>query len=139
MPLPRALARFNKSLSNHVLGVFAPYVPGFGIVVHRGRKSGKEYRTPVNVFRADGGYTFALTYGRGDWVQNVIAAGSADLRTRRRCVHVIGPRLFVDKQREEVPKPVALILGLLDVDEFLHVDVDAPPLPASPGTDDDDR
>jgi deazaflavin-dependent oxidoreductase (nitroreductase family) len=138
MPLPRAIARFNKSVSNHILGVFAPYVPGFGIVVHRGRKSGKEYRTPVNVFRADGGYTFALTYGRGDWVQNVLAAGSADLRTRRRRVHVVSPRLFVDKQREEVPKPVAMILGLLDVDEFLHVEVDPAP-PASPSTNDDDR
>jgi hypothetical protein len=34
-------------------------VPGFGIVTHVGRKSLKVYPTPVNVFRAPGGFIVA--------------------------------------------------------------------------------
>lgn len=53
-------------------------MPGLGVVVHQGRRSGKEYQTPVNVFAAPDGYVLALTYGADtDWVKNVLAAGAA--------------------------------------------------------------
>src|SRR5262249_1796055 len=51
MALPRALARFNRLVTNRVLGVVAPWMPPFAVVVHRGRSSGRVYRTPVWAFR----------------------------------------------------------------------------------------
>src|SRR4029453_19472431 len=63
MPLPPSVARFNKAATNRVTSRVADRLPGFGIVVHRGRRSGREYETPVNAFRRPGGYTIALTTG----------------------------------------------------------------------------
>ncbi len=83
MPLPRSVARFNRYVTNRILGPLAPYLPGFGVVVHRGRKTHRQYRTPVNVFRRRGGYVIALTYGpEAEWVRNVIAQGGCVLDTR---------------------------------------------------------
>jgi len=54
-----------------------------GLVVHRGRRSGRVYDTPVLVFPADDGYVIALTYGPDtDWIRNVLAAGGCAARSR---------------------------------------------------------
>ena len=58
----RWLAKVNIAFTNRVTGLFAGWLPGFGILTHLGRKSGKVYRTPVNVFRASNGFIVALTY-----------------------------------------------------------------------------
>src|SRR5438552_11975226 len=52
----RWLAAFNLAVTNRISSRFAPRLPGFGIVTHVGRKSGRVYRTPVNVFRAPNGF-----------------------------------------------------------------------------------
>ena len=51
MAVPKGVARFNKRVTNHVTNHIAGWMPGFAIVSHVGRRSGKSYRTPVNVFR----------------------------------------------------------------------------------------
>jgi hypothetical protein len=62
-PAFRKMARFNKGYLNRLFLRVAGFLPGFGIVGHVGRKFGRAYRTPVNVFRTEGGYIIALTYG----------------------------------------------------------------------------
>lgn len=114
----------------------AGQLPGMGIVVHQGRRSGRRYRTPVNVFRREGGFAIALTYGPDtDWVKNVLARGSAEVVARGRTYAVAHPRVVTDRQRTAVPRPVRAILGALRVDKFLLVDVDAeagePPTPSA--------
>jgi len=48
-----------------------------GIVHNRGRKSGKDYATPVTIKRLGDDFVIAMVYGRRtDWVKNVLAAGS---------------------------------------------------------------
>jgi hypothetical protein len=59
MPIPKAVARWNKVGLNRVTKRIAPWAPGFGLVIHRGRGSGRRYETPVNVFPAADGYVFA--------------------------------------------------------------------------------
>lgn len=122
MPLPASLARFNKRVTNRVTGLVAPVLPGFGVVTHRGRRSGRAYRTPVNVFRRPGGWVVALTYGQGDWVRNVLAAGSVGLRTRGRDHELVHPRVVEDPARALVPAPVGWLLGRMGVTEFLLLD-----------------
>lgn len=134
MPLSQTLAKFNRAGLNHVTRRIAPWMPGFGVVVHRGRKSGRVYRTPVNVFAKPGGYLFALTYGKGDWVRNVLAAGECDLETRRHLVHLTAPTIVHDPDRRQVPSAVRVILGALDVDDFLQMSTATPLAGGSSGT-----
>src|SRR5713226_7310610 len=79
----RWVATFNLAVTNRITSRFAARLPGFGILTHVGRKSGRVYRTPVNVFRAPEGFLIALTYGRdSEWVKNVVAAWGCKLETR---------------------------------------------------------
>ncbi len=122
MALPRGLAAFNRRVTNHVTGPLARRLPGFGIVVHRGRRSGREYRSPVNVFVAGGGYVVALTYGAdSDWVKNVLAAGRCELETRGRTVRLTAPELFHDETRQHVPRLVRPILRAMGVADFMRL------------------
>jgi deazaflavin-dependent oxidoreductase (nitroreductase family) len=120
MPLPKTLARFNRRVTNHLAGPLARYVPWFGVVIHRGRRSGREYRTPVNVFRIPGWYVIALTYGPdSEWTKNVLEAGWCSLETRGRRMRLISPRLVTDENRRVVPAPVRPALRALGVAQFL--------------------
>ena len=122
MALPRGLAAFNRRVTNHVTRPFAGRLPGFGIVVHRGRRSGREYRSPVNAFATSGGYVLALTYGTdSDWVKNVMAAGNCDLVTRGRTVHLMAPEIVRDETRHYVPGPVRPLLRALGVADFMRL------------------
>jgi deazaflavin-dependent oxidoreductase (nitroreductase family) len=122
MVAPRGLARFNRQVTNRILGVLAPVAPGFGMITHVGRKSGNTYRTPVNILGVDGGYFIALTYGRNsDWVRNVLAAGGCDVVMRGRTVHLAEPEIVHDPQRSMVPALARPILGLVGVDDFLKL------------------
>jgi deazaflavin-dependent oxidoreductase (nitroreductase family) len=122
MPAPRWLARANRYMMNPVFRRVAPHAPGFGVIVHRGRKSGQEYRTPVNVFPNDGGYVVALTYGReSEWVRNVLANGGCTLVTRGKSIPLNQPRLIHDETRKAVPAHIRPGLGLLKVNDFLEL------------------
>jgi deazaflavin-dependent oxidoreductase (nitroreductase family) len=122
MPLPDSLARFNRRVTNPLAARLAGRLPGFGIVVHRGRVTGRTYRTPVNLFGQGSGYVVALTYGPDrDWVRNVLAEGGCELETRGRVVRATSPRLVHDRRRREVPGFVRPVLGLLGVDRFLEL------------------
>jgi deazaflavin-dependent oxidoreductase (nitroreductase family) len=120
MPLPKGLARFNRVVTNRVTGPFAARLPGFAIVHHVGRKSGREHANPVNLFRHGDRYVIALTYGAdSQWVRNVMAAGEVQVRTRGRTIHLIEPEIVHDPTRSYVPAPVRPILGALDVSDFM--------------------
>jgi hypothetical protein len=54
----RWLATFNIAITNRITSLFAGWLQGFGILTHVGRKSGKVYRTPVNVFREPNGFGY---------------------------------------------------------------------------------
>lgn len=127
MPLPRSLARLNRHLTNRVLGPLARYAPGFGVVIHRGRQSGRVYRTPVNVFARPGGLVVALTYGpRSDWVRNVLAAGGCSIETRGRRLRLGSPRLVHDESYGAMPPVIRLFFRLgaklpVKVSDFLEL------------------
>lgn len=125
MPAPRWVARTNRYALNPIVRRLAPHLPGFGVVVHRGRTSGREYRTPVNVFAREGGFVVALTYGReSEWVRNVLASGGCTLVTRGRSLPLTEPRLFHDERRRAVPALVRFVLGILRVNDFLDLTLD---------------
>ncbi|HEY4002819.1 MAG TPA: nitroreductase family deazaflavin-dependent oxidoreductase [Candidatus Xenobia bacterium] len=80
MHLPNWLRYVNRVVTNPILGMIAWLVPPFAVVKHRGRKSGKQYRTPVIGFGSRRGFVIPMTYRRDtDWARNVLAAGTVDI------------------------------------------------------------
>jgi deazaflavin-dependent oxidoreductase (nitroreductase family) len=123
MPIPARVAQWNKVGLNRVVRHIAPWAPGLAVVVHRGRRSGRAYQTPVNVFPTDDGFVIALTYGADntEWVKNVLAAGGCQLRTRGRVLEVDSPRVYHDATRRGIRAPHRYVLGLIGVADFLSL------------------
>jgi deazaflavin-dependent oxidoreductase (nitroreductase family) len=121
------LRPFTTTVFNRFSRLFAGWLPGFGILRYRGRKTDKEYRTPMNVFRRGDECIFALTYGSDvQWVKNIVASGETWLRTVGRDIHLVEPELFTDPQRRLMPIPVRQFLGLMRVSEFMRMRIDQP-------------
>jgi deazaflavin-dependent oxidoreductase (nitroreductase family) len=122
MPAMSFLRPITTRIFNPFARRFAGWLPGFAILTYVGRKSGKTYRTPINVFRNGQDYVVALTYGAEvQWVKNVVAAGGCELRSMGRTVRVTDPRLTVDPTQRLMPMPVRLILRVMGVTEFLSL------------------
>ena len=118
----RWLAKINIAFTNRITGLFAGWLPGFGILTHVGRKSGKVYRTPINVFRASNGFIIALTYSsQSEWVKNVLAAGGCDLETRGKKYQLSAPKVVGDPTRRRFPIPVRIVLKLVGADEYMEL------------------
>ena len=120
--LGRRVAHFNRLVTNRVTGPLAPRLPGFGVVVHTGRKSGREYRTPVNVFRTRRRFVIALTYGTRGGL-GAERAGRRRLRPdhpRAAPYELTGPQIVhTTSPASAVPAPVRARLRLLNVADFL--------------------
>jgi deazaflavin-dependent oxidoreductase (nitroreductase family) len=128
VPLPKRLARFNRVVTNPILGHAARRLPGFAIVHHVGRRSGRPFRTPVNLFRPGERFVIALTYGSdSQWVRNVLAAGGCEVETRGKRIALTAPEVVRDPSRALVPAPVRPLLGAVNVDEFMLLRSARPP------------
>jgi deazaflavin-dependent oxidoreductase (nitroreductase family) len=90
--------------------------------MHRGRRSGRVYETPVAVFPTASGVRIALTYGADtDWVKNVVAAGGCRLRTRGRTLTLTAPNVVHDPSRSNTRAFERRVLRALQVEEFLDL------------------
>jgi deazaflavin-dependent oxidoreductase (nitroreductase family) len=105
--------RFRGAVGRYVNPVIRPLasrLPMFAILSHRGRSSGRTYRTPINVFRRGDDYYFFLTYGSDvQWVKNVLATGSCSIEARGRLVELVDPELITDPELRPAPPHVRLI------------------------------
>jgi deazaflavin-dependent oxidoreductase (nitroreductase family) len=113
--LPSWLARFNRVVTNRLTAPFARRLPGFAVVGHVGRRTGRPYRTPVNMFRSGDRYLIALTYGADrDWVKNVLAAGGCTVETRGTTIPLTDPRVVRADYGLVSPaaRPVLKVLGV---------------------------
>jgi deazaflavin-dependent oxidoreductase (nitroreductase family) len=98
--------RFINPMMRRVAGK----LPGFGVLTYQGRKTGRVYHTPVNVFRRGDAYVFFLTYGSdAQWVRNVLAPGSCSLETRGRMVELVEPELISDPELRPAPPIVRFV------------------------------
>jgi deazaflavin-dependent oxidoreductase (nitroreductase family) len=118
----RWLAKINIVFTNRITSLFAGWLPGFGILTHVGRKSGKVYRTPVNVFRTPSGFIIALTYSsQSEWVKNVLAAGGCELKTRGKKYQLSAPKVVRDPTRRRFPTPVRVVLRIVGAHEYMEL------------------
>jgi deazaflavin-dependent oxidoreductase (nitroreductase family) len=100
MRLMRVMAKFNRRVTNKIIGLAAPYLPPWGVLIHHGRKSGTEYRTPVAVSVRDGSLTVPIGYGEeSDWLRNLLAANGGQVMHRGKTRAFTNPRVV---DRDEV-------------------------------------
>jgi deazaflavin-dependent oxidoreductase (nitroreductase family) len=129
-PRPRiaGMRRFTVRFVNPFTRQFVHRLPGFCLLIYKGRKTNQTYRIPMNVFHRQGHYIFALTYGHDvQWVKNVLASGEADIRIGDRVIHLVDPEPFTDPTRSLMPLPARILLGVFRVHGFLRM------RPAQPG------
>jgi len=81
--MPSWMPAFSRRVVNPVQRLWAPWLPPWALIVHRGRRSGTEYRTPVLARRSGSTLSIALYYGRdAQWVRNLEAAGGGTVIRR---------------------------------------------------------
>ncbi|MGC9349362.1 MAG: nitroreductase family deazaflavin-dependent oxidoreductase [Anaerolineae bacterium] len=119
-----AVARFNKKILNPFTLSFAgrPYSP-YAIVQHVGRRSGRQYVTPVLAKRTDEGFVIPLPYGEeADWHRNLQAAGEAVIASQGQAYHVARPEVVEAQEGIQVFNPViAWLLESTEVEKYLRV------------------
>ena len=107
---PRAVARFNRRITNPIQGQWAWLLPPWAVVVHRGRKSGRVYRTPVLAFKRGRRLAIVVLYGEeSDWLRNVLAGGGRVVRGGR-TYDLIEPRIL-DADAAEGISPLGRVVG----------------------------
>jgi deazaflavin-dependent oxidoreductase (nitroreductase family) len=113
--MPRWLAPVNKRIVNPVQRLWAPWLPPFALIVHRGRRSGTEYRTPVLAWRSGSALYVALYYGpNAQWVRNVLAGGGGEVVRRGRRARLASPRIMRGPAAD-MPLPVRALARELPV------------------------
>lgn len=93
MTMPRAMASFNRAVTNRFARPLARRVPPYAVVVHHGRRTGRVYETPVAAWLDGDRVAIAVLYGpESDWVRNV-CAGDGELIRRGQRRSLENPRL----------------------------------------------
>ena len=98
-----------------------------GLLTHRGRSSGRIYRTPVGARIVGDSIWIPLSFGTGsDWCRNVLAAGGCEIQLKGICYAGQRPRIV---EREGAAAVIAayplmqrLTLRLIRLDAFLSLD-----------------
>jgi deazaflavin-dependent oxidoreductase (nitroreductase family) len=102
MKLPRRVARFNSLINNRVQRIYAWLVPPWAVIVHRGRRSGRRYRTPVLAFRRDDMLLVALLYGEeSHWLRN-LQSGEGGVVRAGRTYRLSNPRVVDTRDAAEL-------------------------------------
>jgi deazaflavin-dependent oxidoreductase (nitroreductase family) len=72
-------------------------LPLYGVITHRGRRSGKVFRTPVVVRPTSDGFVVPMPWGeQTDWYRNVLAAGECVIRWKGRDYSLVEPEVISD-------------------------------------------
>lgn len=90
------------------------------VIRHRGRRSGKPYRTPIGLTASDDGWLVMLPYGTTpDWLKNVLTAGEAEVEIDGGVYTVtdpwVAPRSDVAHLLSPADRLVARVFGVDDV------------------------
>jgi deazaflavin-dependent oxidoreductase (nitroreductase family) len=94
MRVPRAVAKFNRRITNPLAVRFGGWAPLNGTLEHVGRKSGKTYRTPLNIFETADGFVVPIGYGlESHWVKNALAGGPLTVHKAGRTIPVVDARI----------------------------------------------
>lgn len=92
-----------------------------GVIRHTGRRSGREYATPVWAVPTDEGVVISLPIGEGaNWLKNVLAAGKVTIETKGETWTVSQPEV-VDRETawRLLLRRARLLFGLAGIDRYV--------------------
>ena len=98
-PRPHAAVLGATRLFNRLVLLLAGtrWLPLYGVIEHRGRRSGKSFRTPVVARPTGDGFVVPMPWGEGtDWYRNVRAADGATIRWNGRDYPLVDPEVIDD-------------------------------------------
>ena len=116
---------FNKRVLNPAMMTLAGRHYWYASVIrHVGRRSGKEYSTPVVAERVGEGFIIPLPYSEGtDWLKNVLAAGRATIESKGETYAVGEPEIIDAEAAFLVLLPrLRRAWRLFSIDHFLKVE-----------------
>ena len=120
MLFPVRLERLQIRYINPMVRPLSKHLPGFAVVKHRGRSSGKDFETIVTAYRKGNVLAIGLMHGKTNWVKNVLAAGEADIHVGRKDLHLVNPRVLpagtVDPALPRIPQMLAKRQGTFVAD-----------------------
>ncbi|MGN7780695.1 nitroreductase family deazaflavin-dependent oxidoreductase [Mycolicibacterium sp. 22603] len=121
MQCARRRAEFNRRFVNPIVRPLAGHLLLWSAVDHVGRRSGRQYRTPVTVFPTTDGVAILLPYGVDtDWVRNLRAAGSGTVEVNGRRLAVRDPRVVSTAEAAQLTRrPWQRLLPMLPVKSAL--------------------
>lgn len=96
--------------------------PIFAVVEHRGRRTGRVYRTPVAARRSSNGFIIALAFGaQVDWCRNLVASGGGTIQWRGDVYSVTAPERVDAVTVLSTFDPVQrLLLRIAGIDGYVH-------------------
>jgi deazaflavin-dependent oxidoreductase (nitroreductase family) len=97
--------------------------PIFAVAEHRGRRSGRQYATPVAARRLEGGFVIALAFGaQVEWYRNLVAAQGGTIHWRGRAYPVGAPgRIDLETALPAFMLIQRLALRIARVDGYVRV------------------
>jgi deazaflavin-dependent oxidoreductase (nitroreductase family) len=116
------LAPLTTHVFNPVMRLLAGSLPGLALLTHRGRTTGRIYRTPLLVLTRGNHYLIGLWYGTNvHWVKNVLACGECEMRIRGRKLRMVAPELVTPPVLQLLPRPLALAGRLVHLSHLLRL------------------
>ena len=120
--VPR-LARFVNALVLKLAG--RRLMPLYGVIEHRGRRSGKAYRTPVFALPTGDGFVVPMIFGeRADWYRNVKAAGECTIRWKGHDYEMAQPELIAPAAGRESFGGIGIIRAIITgfgINQYVHL------------------
>jgi deazaflavin-dependent oxidoreductase (nitroreductase family) len=105
--MPSWMTKVNKRVVNPIQGLWAPRLAPWALIVHRGRRSGTEYRTPVLACESGSSLYVVLFYGSdAGWVRNLRAADGGEVIRRGRRRRIANVRILDAPSAEPLPRAV---------------------------------
>jgi hypothetical protein len=136
-PVIDAVRAFNKRFLNPAMMKLAGRRHWYAAVIrHKGRRSGKEYATPIWAEPTEDGFLVPLPYGEGvDWLRNVLEAVRCTIRAKG-VDYPVGELEVIEASVAEpmLPRYPRVLFGIYGVRSYLRAWVPAePPLAAADG------
>lgn len=123
-PLTDAVRVSNKHVLNPAMMKLAGRKHWYTAVIrHTGRRSGKEYATPVVAEPIEESFIIPLPYGeRVDWLKNVFTSGQATIEAKGESHAVVEPEVIDAEEAFPLfPPRLRRTLRLLGIERFLKV------------------
>lgn len=122
--LTNAVRAFNKQILNPAMMRVAGGRHWYAAVIwHSGRRSGKQYGTPVVAEPIEAGFIIPLPYGEDvDWLRNVLAAKQATIDAKGASYFVVDPEVInAEAAFLLLPPRLRRTWRLFGIDRFLKV------------------